>query len=91
MHVAAEDKLEIAMLEIVQMTAELADTPEDNEHDPFADLDEDEEEVEKNEVVIENNTDAVGIIAWLASLTCTTCIYCYIQVDYTCRCICRYE
>ena len=68
-----------AKLEIMQKNAQLATAPEDNEHDSFADLDKDEEELENSEIVIENNTEADGTTVWLANLVHT--MYQYIQVD----------
>ena len=53
-HVAAEVKLEI-----MQKTAKVATIPEDKEHDPFADLDKDEE-LENNEIVVENKAESEG-------------------------------
>ena len=38
-HIAAETKLEIVKLEIMQKTAKFAAPPGDNKHVPFADLD----------------------------------------------------
>ena len=50
-HVAAGMKLEI-----VQKTAELTVAPEDDERDPFADLDDNEEELENNKIIVKNYT-----------------------------------
>ena len=54
---AAKAKLEIAQLEIVQKTTELATVPDDGQHDPFPDLDKDEEELE-NGIIVENHAEA---------------------------------
>ena len=45
-----------AKLEIMHKTAELAAVPQDDEHDPIADLDEDEEKLKNSEIIVENDT-----------------------------------
>ena len=57
---AAEVKLEIAKLEIMQRTAELAPATEEDDQASFANVDKDEEELKNIEIIIENNAKAEG-------------------------------
>ena len=47
--------------EIMQKNAQLATALEDDEQDPFAELDKDDKELHNSEVIVENDAEAKGM------------------------------